>query len=108
MDFIKKDINKGFSIKIEPKILWRQYNLRISLYIKNNFKEIQELLNSNMNPEKIHIIFSKKFGIRDGFECAGIDDMKQFIKRSKIIAKENNYFYDTGDNIYNKIKKMLE
>ena len=108
MDFIKQDINKGFSIKIEPEKLWRQYNLRTTRYIKNNIKEIEKLLNSNMNPEKIHIIFSKKFGIRNGFDCAGIDDMKQSIDRNKKRAKENNYIYETSDNIYNKIKKLLE
>lgn len=106
MDFIK--INKGFSIKIEPEILWRQYNLRTTRYIKNNIKEIEKLLNSNINPEKIHIIFSKKFGIRNGFDCAGIDDIKHSIERNKKIAKENKYYYNTSDNIYKKINDLIK
>jgi len=105
MDFIK--IDKGFSIKIEPEILWKQYNLRTTRYIKNNIKEIEKLLNSNMNPEKIHIIFSKKFGIRNGFDCSDINNIKQSIERNKKRAKENKYYYITSDNIYKKISDLL-
>ena len=32
-----------------------------------------------MNDEKIHFIFSKKFGIRNGFDCKGPNDMKKYI-----------------------------
>ena len=60
-----------------------------------------------MNDEKIHFIFSKKFGIRNGFECEGPNDMKEHLKRMKIRAIDNGYFYNTSDKIFNEISKLL-
>ena len=56
-------------IEIKPEKLWRQYSLRTSTYIHKNFNEIKSLLNSKMSQVKINMIFSKKFGIRNGFDC---------------------------------------
>ena len=57
--------------------------------------------------QKLDFIFSKKFGIRDGFNCASINDMKESIKRNKKRAKDNKYSYLTSEEIYDNIIKLL-
>ena len=98
---------KGYIIKIEPEILFKQYNLRTATYIHQNYDEIKTLLTGNTNSEVLHFIFSKKFGIRDGFDCAGIDDFKQNIERQKKRAKDNGYQYLSSDEIYENIKQFI-
>ncbi len=107
MRHLEKKVEKGFTIQIEPSVLWRQYNIRTANSIYKNYNEIKKLLESGMNDEKIHFIFSKKFGIRNGFECEGPNDMKEHLKRMKIRAIDNGYIYTTSDNIYNNIVKLL-
>ena len=55
--------------------------------------------------KKIHFIFSKKFGVRNGFDCNDVEDMKEEIKRKKKRAAENGYVYATVDEIYDMISK---
>ena len=107
MKHLEKKVNEGYMIEISPEKLWRQYNLRTATYIHTNYNEIKSLLNSKKNPEKIQMIFSKKFGIRNGFECAGPNDFKDFLKKQKKEAKEKKYYYGTSDKIYKKINKLL-
>ena len=95
-------------IEITSEKLWRQYNLRTATYIYKNFNEIKKLLNSKINPEKIHIIFSKKFGIRNGFECAGVNDFVELLKKNKKEEKNKKYFYGTSDKIYKEVSKLLQ
>jgi adenylate kinase family enzyme len=104
---LEKKVDKGFSIKVDPNILWRQYNLRTAASIYKNFNEIKKLLESKMDEEKIHFIFSKKFGIRNGFECEGPNDMKEHLKKQKQREINNGYFYNTSDKIFNEISKIL-
>ena len=107
MRHIEKKVDKGYMIEITSEKLWRQYNLRTATYIYKNFNEIKKLLNSKINPEKIHIIFSSKFGIRNGFECAGVNDFVELLKKNKKEARNNKYFYGTSDKIYKEISKIL-
>ena len=107
MRHIEKKVDKGYMIEITSEKLWRQYNLRTATYIYKNFNEIKKLLNSKINPEKIHIIFSKKFGIRNGFECAGPNDFVELLKKNKKEARNKKYFYGTSDKIYKEISKIL-
>ena len=106
MRFMEKKVDKGYSIKVTPETLWRQYNMRTATYIHENYDEIKQMLSSNMSIDKIQMIFSKKFGIRKGFDCGGLDDMKKFIERQEIRAKENGYFYGTSDEIFKTIYKL--
>jgi len=99
--------SKGYIIKIEPEILLKQYNLRTAAYIHQNYDEIKTLLTSDTNPEVLHFIFSKKFGIRNGFDCADIDDFKQDIERQEKRAKNNGYQYLSSDEIYENIKQFI-
>nr|QFG73960.1 MAG: hypothetical protein [Megaviridae environmental sample] len=107
MSHVEKKVDKGFMIEISPEKLWRQYNLRTATCIHKNFNEIKKLLNSRTNPEKIHMIFCKKFGIRNGFECAGAKDFERLLKKDKEHAKKINYYYTTSNNIYKEISKIL-
>jgi adenylate kinase family enzyme len=108
MKHLEKKIEKTYMIKIDAETLWRQYNIRTAISIHKNYKEIMKLLKGNMHSDKIHKIFSNKFGIRNGFDCIGPDDFKDFLKKDKKYAKENNFFYDTSNNIYKNICKLLK
>lgn len=59
MQHIEKKVDKGYMIDITPEKLWRQYNLRTVTYIHKNYNEIKKLLNSRIDPTKIHIIFNR-------------------------------------------------
>jgi len=107
MRHIEKKVDKGYMIEITPEKLWRQYNLRTVTYIHKNFNEIKKLLNSKINPTKIQIIFSKKFGIRNGFECAGVNDFVNLLNKNKKEAINKKYYYGTSDKIYEEISKIL-
>jgi len=108
MQHLLAKIDKGYSIKIDASTLWRRYNMRTATYIHNNYNEIKKILESTIEDKKIHFIFSKKFGIRDGFDCAGFDDMANFIANMKKRAIENNYSYMTSDKIFDNITKLLK
>jgi adenylate kinase family enzyme len=107
MKHLEKKIDKGYMIKISPDKLWRQYNLRTVTYIHKNFNEIKSLLNSRKNILKIHMIFSRKFGIRNGFECDDSDNLENFSKIIKKITIEKNYYYASSDKIYKNLTKYI-
>ena len=101
-------VTKGYTIKITPEKLWRQYNLRTATYIHENYNEIKSMLNNDaMVPDKIHMILSKKFGIRDGFDCGGLDDFNKYVDKQEARAKTNKYFYGTSDEIFQDISEYL-
>ncbi len=56
---------------------------------------------------QIYKKLSKKYGIRSGFDCTGVDDMKASIQRNKKRAKEKGYKYESSDRIYKDIQKLL-
>ena len=59
---------------------------------------------------KVHEHYETQFrfiGIRNGFECEGPNDMKEYLKRQKQRAIDNGYFYNTSDKIFNEISKLL-
>ena len=109
MKFLEKKIDKGFMIKIDSEVLWRQYNLRTLNMIKNNIKEIEELISNNkIEINNINEILFSKFGIRSGLYCWGHNSAKKIIKEMKIRSKINNYYYGTNNKIYDKIIKLLK
>ncbi len=108
MDHMVNLVDHGFTIAIDPETLWRQYNDRTISLLHKHSNAIKKLLNSKIDPMKIRKIFSKKFGIRNGFDSAGIDDMEKAIKSMKRRAREQKYQYDTSNNIYKKIVSLLK
>jgi adenylate kinase family enzyme len=109
MKFLEKKIDKGFMIKIDSEVLWRQYNLRTLNMIKNNIKEIEELISNNkIEINNINEILFSKFGIRSGLYCWDHNSAKKIIKNMKIRSKINNYYYGTNNKIYDKIIKLLK
>ena len=107
MGELEKLIDYGFSIEVEPTTLWRQYNSRTAAVIKANYAEITRLLSGKFAERKIHCLFSKKFGIRNGFDCAGPDDMVREIKGAKKHAKRLGYKYTSAANIYKAIVQKI-
>lgn len=104
---LEKLIDYGYLIDVDPAILWRQYNRRTAACIASNYAKIIQLLNSNFAEEKIHCLFSKKFGIRNGFDCAGPMDLTREIKSAKAHAKQLGYKCMHADAIYKDIKKQV-
>ncbi len=107
MRHIEEKVNQGFIIEIEPERLYRQYNMRTLTSLHKNYNGIMKLIQSKTHHIKIHKILSKKYGIRSGFDCAGVDDMKASIQRNKKRAKEKGYKYESSDRIYKDIQKLL-
>jgi hypothetical protein len=100
MRFLEKKIIKGYTIKIDPAQLWRQYSLRTLEYITKHINDIKKLLTSDLTPIKIDITMSKKYKIRNGFNCEKIHDFEHEIKHIKKIADKKGYKYATSDDIY--------
>ena len=107
MGHLRSKVEKGFMIKIDPSVLWRQYSSRTADCMYKHHNEIQKMLQSGINDTKIHIIFSSKFGIRNGFDCSGPEDLLKFIKKKKQEASKDGYIYDIGDNIYKQIVDLI-
>lgn len=61
-----------------------------------------------MDTEKKHMLLVKKYGVRNGFDCAGPNDFKKMLKDAKKDAKKKGYFYGTSDKIFNNISKLLK
>lgn len=108
MYYIKNKIDYKFSIRIEPEILYKQYNDRTLTSIKNNYDEIKKIINSNIHIKKKHFIMSKKYKIRDGFECVGLEEITESVKRNKKRAKDNGYKYLISDKIFTEIIKIID
>lgn len=109
MENIPKLAGLKYSIKIDPDVLFRQYNLRTLYAIQQNFKEIESLLqNDSMSIEKIRAILLYKYKIRQGLNCIEPDELKKGIKRSSKRDKEKGYKVKTSDQIYEDIIKKLE
>lgn len=107
MRHIEETVNQGFMIEIEPERLYHQYNMRTLTSLHKNYNAIMKLIQSKTHHIKIQQILSKKYGIRNGFDCAGVDDMKASIQRNKKRAKEKGYKYESSDRIYKDIQKLL-
>ncbi len=99
-------IHKGFMIKIDANTLWKQYNKRTASHIAQNYSKIIKDIDNN-TPYDAHIYFSKKYGIRNGFDCVDLDFLKKDIQRSKLYAKKNNYFYGTQEDILTQINSII-
>ncbi len=108
MGHISEKVNKGFMIEIDAETLWKQYNMRTITYLYKNYNDIMKLLESKTHKIKIHRILSKKYGIRNGFDCESVNDMKESIKKNKKEAKDMGYKYESSDKIFEDIKKLLE
>jgi len=107
MDFLKKLIDKKYSIKIDPETLWKQYNLRTLEYLHNNYAEIKRIFAKDDLPIELrHKLVSNKFAIRFGFDCNGPDWFVKEIKKLKERDKKEGYVYKTSDDIYEAITRL--
>lgn len=106
MELLDKKIDYGFTIKVDPSILWRQSNLRTLDYLHNNYDEIKRLLESNNSDIKIHNLLQKQYKIRSGFDCIGPIGLANNNKYYKHKAKQDKYLYATSDVIYQGILEL--
>lgn len=63
--------------------------------------------NKRISPQKIHMIMSYKFGIRNGFDCESGNDMKKWLKKREKDIIKKKYFYDSVDKIFKNVCKIL-
>ncbi len=106
MAFLDKLVDKKFSIKINPETLWQQYNLRTLDAIHKNYTMIKKIFSrDDLSIVLRHRLVSNKFGIRNGFECKGLDGFKAIVETHKQKDTKKGYIYKTPDEIFNAIKK---
>jgi hypothetical protein len=108
MDFLKKLIDKKYSIKIDPETLWKQYNLRTLEYVHNNYTEIKKIFaRDDLSIMLRHKLVSNKFAIRFGLDCKGPDRFAEEIKKLREKDKKDGYVYKTSDDIYEAIIALV-
>jgi adenylate kinase family enzyme len=100
-------VKHGYLIKVDAQTLWTRYNLRTIKCLHDNYKNIVKLFQSKTHFSKIHKILSVQYGIRNGFDCAGVTDMERHINRFKKDKRFKKYKYLNSDDIYKSIIKLI-
>jgi len=92
-------ITDKYFINIDPKILFKQLNLRTLNYIVKYHTKIKSLI-ENENPEKINHILLYKYNLRAPF-LADYNDVARFLQNK--IKQNKTYKLLFSDEIYNDI-----
>ncbi len=99
IDVKKINITEKYYINIDPKQLFRQFNLRTLDSIVKNYKEIKSVI-ENENPEKVDGILLYKYKLRNSF-LANYNYMAGNLEDR--IKKNKDYKLMFFDEIYNDI-----
>jgi adenylate kinase family enzyme len=99
IDIKNISITDKYFINIDPKILFKQLNLRTLNYIVKYHTEIKSLI-ENENPEKINHILLYKYNLRAPF-LADYNDVARFLQNK--IKQNKTYKLLFSDEIYNDI-----
>jgi adenylate kinase family enzyme len=101
-------IDKGYRIKIDDEIYYKQYNIRLLERIYKNYDEIKEILNSDISLYYKPILLGRKYFVVPGF-LLNYDD---WVNINENIIKENLYKswykYATQYEIFNEIEQLLK
>lgn len=98
------NFDRKFFIKVDPEIIWRQYNSRTLHSLCTHYKDIQKLLgNKNIDPLDIHSILSIKYGIRGGFDGESVKETNNRYKRRLKDARSKGYKVLPAGDIYRTI-----
>ena len=99
-------VKHGYLIKVDAQTLWTRYNLRTIKCLHDNYKNIVKLFQSKTHFSKIHKILSVLYGIRNGFDCVGVNKMKLNINKFKSGKYNDNELKDIIKNLQSfKISK---
>lgn len=101
----------GYTIKIEPVELWKQYHDTVLDIMHNRYDELKKFINS-IKTEKdmgnVRTYLEKKFNIRNGFDCEDIYDIKEHERHRKLNSKNSDYKYLEANDIIKDIYKILK
>ena len=100
------DVDKGYYIKIDDDLHYKQFNLRTLETIKNNYNVIKKLLKMNIPRKKLERYTTIKTKIRGPFMVPDFV-WKDFIGNPKKEAMELKYNYMTSDKIYENVFDFL-
>ncbi len=99
-------VDKGYYIKIDDDLHYKQFNLRTLESIKEHYNDIKKLLNMKIPRKKIERYTTIKMKIRGPFMVPNFV-WKGFVGEPEKEAKEKGYKYESSDRIYKDIKKLL-
>jgi adenylate kinase family enzyme len=100
------NVDKGYYIKIDDDLHYKQFNLRTLESIKNNYNLIKKLLKMDIPREKIQRYTTIKAKIRGPFMVPDFV-WKDFVGNPKKEAMEIKYEYMNNDKIFENISKLL-
>ena len=95
--------DKGFYIKIDIDLHYKQYNMRLLESINEHYDDIKEKLNSDISTQKKEIEICIKYKISGPFMCS-YSQLRKLDSISEEKSKKIGYKYAT----YNEIIKEIE
>jgi len=101
------NIDKGYVIKIDKEIHYKQLNIRTLEGIYENYDEIKEIISSDMSLYKKQLIIAIKYKVPPSF----MSPFEAFFKNHKCDEEMSNklgYKYATPDEIINEIEQLLK
>lgn len=101
------NIDKGYFIKLDNEIHYKQQNSRHLDRIYENSEEIKEILNSNISLYYKQKYIARKCLVVQGF----LPDYNHFVKQTEKQRNNANIFkykYATQDEIFNDIEQLLK
>lgn len=101
------NVNKGYYIKLEKDIYYKQYNTKVLNRIYENYNEIKEILNSDISLYKKRVFIAIKYRVPPCF-IPNYDDWLKTTECSEYNADKLGYKYATPDEIINEIEQLLK
>jgi adenylate kinase family enzyme len=100
------NVDKGYYIKIDDDLHYKQFNLRTLETIKNHYNLIKKLLKMDIPRKKLERYTTIKAKIRGPFIVPDFV-WKDFVGNPKKEAMKMKYKYMNNDKIYENISKLL-
>lgn len=100
------NVDKGYYIKIDDDLHYKQFNLRTLETIKNHYNLIKKLLKMDIPRKKLERYITIKAKIRGPFIVPDFV-WKDFVGNPKKEAMKIKYKYMNNDEIFENISKLL-
>lgn len=100
------NVDKGYYIKIDDDLHYKQFNLRTLENIKNHYNLIKKLLKMDIPRKKLERYIQIKAEIRGPFVVPDFV-WNDFVGNPKKEAMEIKYKYMNNDEIFENISKLL-
>jgi adenylate kinase family enzyme len=106
IDIDQLNIDKGYYIKTDNEIHYKENNIELITRIRDNYKNIKEIINSDISAYEIGNLIYMKYNISDSF-LSPFEYWKKDIGYIDKKVKDLNYKYATDIEIFNDIEKIL-